>query len=123
MTEKRKAGKWRVRADVTKLPRKALSRKRAVNYSSGLKNSNPKRRISPAAEFRRILAEIGGVSLGRTLEEEVGEGAGTVMLTIWSGRRKWVEAMHAPVALMFRVFVSSMNSTQEVSTPRRKTGT
>jgi len=69
------------------------------------------------------LAEIGGVSLGRTLEEEVGEGAGTVMLTIWSGRRKWVEAMHAPVALMFRVFVSSMNSTPEVSTPRRKTGT
>jgi hypothetical protein len=31
--------------------------------------------------------------------------------------------MHAPVALIFRVLVSSMNSTPEVSTPRRNTGT
>jgi len=121
--EKPKVPKARVSFDVTKLPRTALSRKRAVNYSSGLRNSNPKRRISPATECRRILAEIGGVSLGRTLDEEAGEGAGTVMLTIWSGRSIWVEAMQAPVALMFRVLVSSMNSTPEVSTPRRKTGT
>jgi len=66
---------------------------------------------------------MGGVSFGTTLEEEVGDGAGTVMLTTWSGRRKWVEAMQAPVALMLSVLVSSMNSTPEVSTPRRKTGT
>lgn len=59
-----------------------MSPKTAVNYSSGLKNSNPNSRTSPATECRRIFAEIGGVSLGRTLEEEVGEGAGTVMLTI-----------------------------------------
>jgi hypothetical protein len=38
--------------------------------------------MSPATDCRRILAEIGGVSLGTTLEEECGEGAGTVMLTI-----------------------------------------
>jgi hypothetical protein len=66
---------------------------------------------------------MGGVSFGTTLEDETGEGAGTVMLTTWSGRRKWVEAMQAPVALMLKVFVSSMNSTPEESTPRRKTGT
>jgi hypothetical protein len=32
-------------------------------------------------DWRRIFAEMGGVSLGTTLEEEVGEGAGTVILT------------------------------------------
>jgi hypothetical protein len=63
-------------------------RQRAVNYSRGLKNSNPNRRMSPATDCLRILAEIGGVSFGTTLEEEVGEGAGTVILTTWSGRRK-----------------------------------
>jgi len=56
-------------------------RQRAVNYSSGLKNSSANKRISPARDCLRILAEIGGVSLGTTLEDEVGEGAGTVMLT------------------------------------------
>jgi hypothetical protein len=57
-------------------------------YSSGLKNSSPNRRISPVTQCRRIFAEIGGVSFGTTLEDEVGDGAGTVILTIWSGRRK-----------------------------------
>jgi hypothetical protein len=66
---------------------------------------------------------MGGVSFGTTLEDEAGEGAGTVMLTTWSGRRKCVDAMQAPVALMLNVLVSSMNSTPDESTPRRKTGT
>jgi hypothetical protein len=74
--------------DVTKLPREQKVAERAVNYSSGLRNSNPKIRRSPARDWRRIFAEIGGVSFGTTLEEDVGEGAGTVMLTTWSGRRK-----------------------------------
>ena len=108
--------------NVTKLPRGRDREQRACNYSSGLKNSKPNRRISPATDCRRILAEIGGVSLGTTLDE-AGDGAGTVMLTTWSGRRKCVEAIHAPVALILRVLVSSMNSTPDVSTPRRKTGT
>ena len=79
--------------------------------------------MSPATDCLRILADMGGVSLGTMLEDEVGDGAGTVMLTTWSGRRKCVEAIHAPVALIFSVLVSSMNSTPEVSMPRRKTGT
>lgn len=37
--------------------------------------------MSPATDCRRILAEIGGVSLGNPLEDDVGEGAGMVMLT------------------------------------------
>jgi hypothetical protein len=67
--------------DVTKIPREVKRERRAHNYSSGLKNSKPNRRMSPATDCLRILAEIGGVSLGTTLEEELGEGAGTVMLT------------------------------------------
>ena len=55
--------------------------------------------------------------------EEEGEGAGTVSKTAWSGLRMWVEVMQAPVALILKVLVSSMNSTPEESTPRRKTGT
>ena len=66
---------------------------------------------------------IGGVSFGTMLDDEDGEGAGTVMLTTWSGRRKWVDAIQAPVALMLKVLVSSMNSAPEESTPRRNTGT
>jgi hypothetical protein len=95
----------------------------AVSYSSGRKNSNANMRMSPITDWRRILAAMGGVSFGTTLEDEAGEGAGTVMLTTWSGRRKCVDAMHAPVALMLNVLVSSMNSTPDESTPRRKTGT
>jgi hypothetical protein len=38
--------------------------------------------MSPITDWRRILAAIGGVSFGTILEEEAGEGAGTVMLTI-----------------------------------------
>ncbi len=56
-------------------------KERAGNYSSGRKNSSPNRRISPVTQWRRTLAEIGGVSFGTTLEDEVGDGAGTVMLT------------------------------------------
>jgi hypothetical protein len=33
------------------------------------------------------------------------------------------EVIQAPVALILRVFVSSMNSTPDTSVPRRKTGT
>jgi len=43
--------------------------------------------MSPATDCLKTLAEMGGVSLGTTLEEEVGDGAGTVMLMTWSGRR------------------------------------
>jgi len=64
---------------------------------------------------------MGGVSLG-TRPEEVGEGVGMVNCTIWSRRMTCIEAMQAPVALMFRVFVNSMNSIPEVSEPRMKTG-
>ena len=109
--------------NVTKIPSNPQKERRVGIYSSGLKNSKPNKRISPATDCLRILAEIGGVSLGTTLEVELGDGAGTVMLTTWSGRRKCVEAIHAPVALILSVLVSSMNSTPEVSTPRRKTGT
>jgi hypothetical protein len=77
-----------ISCEVTKLPGSGMVAKRAVYYSSGLRNSNANKRISPARDCRRILAEMGGVSLGTTLEEEVGEGAGTVMLTTWSGRSK-----------------------------------
>ncbi len=38
--------------------------------------------------WRSTLAVIGGVSVGTTLEDEAGEGAGTVRLTIWSGLRR-----------------------------------
>jgi hypothetical protein len=75
-------------ADVTKIPRNNKRNKEQVTYSSGLKNSSPNMRISPVTHCRRILAEMGGVSLGTTLDDEVGDGAGTVMLTTWSGRRK-----------------------------------
>jgi len=49
-------------------------KERAGNYSSGRKNSSPNRRISPVTQWRRTLAEIGGVSFGTTLEDEVGDG-------------------------------------------------
>ena len=45
-----------------------------------------------------------------------------VRWTIWSGRKMWVEATQAPVELMLRVLVSSMNSAPEVSVARRNTG-
>lgn len=94
-----------------------------TSYSRGRKNSRPHRRISPAEVCLRTFAAIGGVSVGSRLDVPAGDGAGIVKLTTWSGRRKWVEAMHAPVALMFRVFVSSMNSAPDASIPRRNTGT
>jgi len=65
---------------------------------------------------------MGGVSLGIRLEED-GEGAGMVKRTVCSGRSRWVEVMHAPVALMFKVLVSSINSVPEVSEALRNTGT
>ena len=46
-------------------------------HSIGRRNSNPKRRISPAESWRRTFAVMGGVSLGTRLEKE-GEGAGMV---------------------------------------------
>jgi hypothetical protein len=67
--------------NVTKSPKDWNGEQTEWNYSSGLKNSKPNRRISPATECLRILAEIGGVSLGTTLDDELGDGAGTVMLT------------------------------------------
>src|SRR5277367_6234972 len=93
----------------------------AILYSSGLRNSSPKSRISPAESWRRTLAVMGGVSLG-TMPEEAEDGAGMVRWTIWSGRKIWVEARQAPVALMFSVFVSSINSAPDVSAARRNTG-
>jgi hypothetical protein len=65
---------------------------------------------------------MGGVSLGTRLEE-AGEGAGIVKCTVCSGRRMWVDVMQAPVALMFKVFVNSINSMPVISEARRKTGT
>ena len=50
-------------------------------YSSGRRNSNAKRRISPADSCRKTLAVIGGVSLGTKLEE-AGAGAGMVRWTV-----------------------------------------
>jgi len=55
--------------------------KAAILYSSGLRNSTPKSRISPAESWRRTLAVMGGVSLGTT-PEEAEEGAGMVRCTI-----------------------------------------
>ena len=52
-------------------------RKTAQIYSSGLRNSNPNSRMSPAASCLSTLAAIGGVSLGTKLDE-AGDGAGTV---------------------------------------------
>ena len=92
------------------------------NYSRGCRNSNPNRRISPRLSTRRTLATIGGVSLGRRLEE-AGEGAGMVRWTVCSGRRRWTDVIQAPVVLMLRVLVSSMNSAPEASEARRNTGT
>jgi hypothetical protein len=51
------------------------------DYSIARRNSNPKRRISPAASWRNTLAVIGGVSLGTRLEA-AGDGAGMVKCTI-----------------------------------------
>jgi hypothetical protein len=95
--------------------------KAAILYSSGLRNSSPKSRMSPAESWRRTLAVMGGVSLG-TIPEAADEGAGMVRWTIWSGRRMCVEATQAPVELMLRVFVSSIKSAPELSAARKKTG-
>jgi hypothetical protein len=104
-------------------PGGAVSRRKTAEiYSSGLTNSNPNSRISPAASCRRTFAAIGGVSFGIRLDD-AGEGAGTVKYTIWSVRRICVDAMHAPAEPMFNVLVSSMNSIPETSAPRRNTGT
>ena len=91
-------------------------------YSSGRMNSKPKSRISPADSCRKTFATIGGVSLGTRLEE-AGDGAGMVKWTVCSGRRICSEVMQAPVELILRVLVSSMNSAPETSVPLRKTGT
>jgi hypothetical protein len=56
------------------------------SYSRGRRNSSPKSFRSPTASWRRILAMIGGVSLGMRLGEE-GAGAGMVSWTTWSKRR------------------------------------
>lgn len=74
------------RFDVTTLPNRPVELLRTVIYSSGLRNSSPNNRISPAASWRRTFAAMGGVSLGTRLEE-AGDGAGMVKCTIWSGRR------------------------------------
>ena len=95
---------------------------RQANYSSARRNSSPKSRMSPTDSVRRTLAEIGGVSLG-TRPDEVGEGVGMVRWTTWSNRRMCVDAMQAPVALIFNVLVSSMNSMPDASEPRINTGT
>jgi hypothetical protein len=50
-------------------------------YSRDLRNSSPQSRRSPETSWRSTLAEMGGVSLGRTLDC-VGEGAGIVRCTI-----------------------------------------
>jgi hypothetical protein len=91
-------------------------------YSSGRRNSNPNRRISPTVVLRRTRAVIGGVSLGTRLED-VGEGAGTVIYTNWSGCNMCPEAIQAPLEEIFTVLVSSTNSTPEESAPRRNRGT
>src|SRR6266852_2212623 len=65
---------------------------------------------------------IGGVSLGTRLEEAAA-GAGMVKWTICSGRRICAEVMQAPVELILKVLVSSMNSAPDTSVPLRKTGT
>src|SRR5260370_28536357 len=71
---------------------------------------------------RFTLAMIGGVSVGTRLEE-AGEGAGIVKCTVCSGRKICEEVMQAPVALILRVFVSSINSNPVASEALRKTGT
>jgi hypothetical protein len=96
--------------------------KRIGSYSSGRRNSNPNRRTSPKMSCRLTLAMMGGVSLGTRLEE-AGEGAGIVKCTVCSGRRMCEEVMQAPVALIFRVFVNSINSRPVASEALRKTGT
>ena len=65
---------------------------------------------------------MGGVSLG-TMLEVAGPGVGIVRWTVCSGLRMWVEAMQAPVELILRVLVSSINSAPDTSVALRKTGT
>ena len=55
--------------------------------------------------------------------EEEGEGAGIVSNTVCSGRSRCVDRIQAPVALILRVRVSSMNSVPDASAARKKTGT
>jgi hypothetical protein len=57
--------------------RAKLSVEAAILYSSGLRNSSPKSRISPTESCRSTLAVMGGVSLGTT-PEGAEEGAGMV---------------------------------------------
>jgi len=71
---------------------------------------------------RKTLAVMGGVSVGIILDDE-DDGAGMVRWTVCSGLRICAEVIQAPVALILRVFVSSMNSVPDASVPRRKTGT
>jgi hypothetical protein len=52
---------------------------------------------------------MGGVSLGTRLEEDA-EGAGMVRYTVCFKRSICEDVIHAPVALIFSVLVSSMNS-------------
>ena len=65
---------------------------------------------------------MGGVSLG-TMLEVAGPGVGMVRWTVCSGLRICVEVIQAPVELILRVLVSSMNSAPETSVARRNTGT
>jgi hypothetical protein len=55
--------------------------------------------------------------------EVAGPGVGMVRWTVCSGLNMWVEAIQAPVELILRVLVSSMNSAPDTSVPRRKMGT
>src|SRR5260370_26942753 len=77
--------------------------------------------MRPADSCRKTLATIGGVSVGTRLEAAA--GAGMVKWTICSGRRICTEVMQAPVQLILRVLVSSMNSAPDTSAALRKTGT
>lgn len=91
-------------------------------HSMGRTNSSPRSRRPSAACSRLRRAEMGGVSLGTVLDED-GEGAGNVNRRTWPERIRCVVATEAPVALIFRVFVSSTKSAPPASTPRRNTGT
>ena len=91
-------------------------------YSSGRRNSSPKTRMSPNTSCLRTRAVIGGVSFGTRLDEDA-DGAGIVRWTVWPKRSMCVEVMHAPLALMSRVFVNSTNSDPVGSDARKNTGT
>ena len=91
-------------------------------YSSGRRNSSPNTRTSPNTSCRRTRAVIGGVSFGTRLDDDA-DGAGIVRCTVCPNRSMCVDVMHAPLALMSKVFVNSINSDPVGSAARRNTGT